>query len=168
MTGWGDALIDKAEQYATRAHEGQQRKFSGEPYVNHCIRVAKAVKANGATAVVIAAAMLHDTVEDTRVTLSDIAKEFGEDVAHLVGLLTHEPGKTYRDYLLGLIPDPNAWIVKWCDLLDNLSTMPRGHRMAWKYLTALDTLLRETDDHGKPVVDGTSKDAVESTPNKGK
>jgi GTP pyrophosphokinase len=81
------ALIDRAYQVAERAHAGQSRA-SGEAYVAHCVAVAKILNEMSLPAPVIAAGLLHDTVEDTAVTLDDLRREFGEEVAKLVDGVT--------------------------------------------------------------------------------
>lgn len=76
-------------EFATIAHQGQVRKYSGEPYINHPLEVARIVsKCMGVTDEMIAAALLHDTVEDCDVTLEQITDHFGHEVARLVGWLT--------------------------------------------------------------------------------
>lgn len=73
---------------AAHAAAGQLRKYSGEPYIVHPVEVAGLVRAVRHTDEMLAAAMLHDTVEDTDVSIEDIAREFGAEVAYLVGWLT--------------------------------------------------------------------------------
>jgi GTP diphosphokinase / guanosine-3',5'-bis(diphosphate) 3'-diphosphatase len=80
-------LINRAYKMAENAHEGQLRA-SGEPYVNHCVAVAAILAELRVPADVVVAGMLHDTVEDTPVTLEDIKNDFGEDVARLVDGVT--------------------------------------------------------------------------------
>ena len=72
-----NALIRKALRFARDAHRGQRRKYTGQPYVNHCIEVAEIVDSAGGTPDMVAAALLHDTVEDTHVRHRDILREFG-------------------------------------------------------------------------------------------
>ena len=69
-------LIQHAYEVAERAH-GEQTRASGEPYVNHCVAVAKILSDMNLPAPVIAAGLLHDTVEDTALTLADLSHEFG-------------------------------------------------------------------------------------------
>src|SRR5574341_1013565 len=76
-------LVLRAYKVAERAHEGQKRA-SGEPYVNHCIAVATILAEFGVPAEVVAAGLLHDTVEDTSVTLDDLRHDFGDEIALLV------------------------------------------------------------------------------------
>jgi (p)ppGpp synthase/HD superfamily hydrolase len=81
-------LLDKAAGFAMKAHDGQVRKYTGEPYFNHCAEVAGLVSWAGGDDAMIAAALLHDTVEDTGTSLHKIKEEFGDDVAELVEWLT--------------------------------------------------------------------------------
>ena len=80
-------LVQRAYKVAERAHEGQKR-VSGEPYVNHCLAVATILAEFGVPSQVIAAGLLHDTVEDTPVTLEDIRHDFGDEIALLVDGVT--------------------------------------------------------------------------------
>lgn len=84
--------ITKAVLFATEAHEGQTRKYTGEPYITHPMAVAHIVSGFGGTIEQVIAAYLHDTVEDVkRVTHQIIVANFGEDVAMLVhGMTKHE------------------------------------------------------------------------------
>jgi len=83
-------LVEKAKIFATAAHAavGQRRKYTGEPYIVHPIEVSKMVENVGGTPEMIAAALLHDVVEDTGVTIDLILEEFGPKVAELVEWLT--------------------------------------------------------------------------------
>ncbi|MBQ6508739.1 MAG: bifunctional (p)ppGpp synthetase/guanosine-3',5'-bis(diphosphate) 3'-pyrophosphohydrolase [Flexilinea sp.] len=86
-------LIEKAYYFAEKAHEGQKRA-SGEPYFTHCVAVALILCEMKVQSIVVAAALLHDTVEDTPVTTEDIRREFGEEIMTLVDgvtKLTHLP-----------------------------------------------------------------------------
>lgn len=130
--------IDSAIALATKAHEGQFRK-SGDPYITHPLAVMKIVEAWGMDEDTIIAAILHDTVEDTSVTLQDIKKQFGEQVAFLVDgvtklgnarsgmrdLDTYLPGT--KDNLLRLLvatgADIRVLIIKLADRLHNLRTL---------------------------------------------
>jgi len=78
----------KALDFATIAHAGQKRKYTGEDYIVHPIEVAKIVKSVAHTPQMVAAALLHDVVEDTDVSLEDISIKFGPDIADLVSDLT--------------------------------------------------------------------------------
>ena len=80
-------LIDRAYRVAEEAHQGQMR-HSGKPYITHCLEVAGILAEMGAPAEVIAAGLLHDTVEDTKITLQDLRTDFGDTVANLVDGVT--------------------------------------------------------------------------------
>lgn len=84
------SLEDRARRYATKAHAetGQRRKYTDEPYIVHPAAVVELVRSVSHTEAMLAAAWLHDTVEDTPGTLSDIRIHFGDDVATLVEMLT--------------------------------------------------------------------------------
>ena len=83
-------LIERARTFATAAHRdvGQLRKYSGQPYEEHLRRVAAIVAGVTTDAEVIAAAWLHDVVEDTPTTIEEIEREFGSGVRELVDSLT--------------------------------------------------------------------------------
>ena len=130
--------IQKAVEMATRAHEGQMRK-SGDPYISHPLAVMKIVEDWGMDEDTIIAAVLHDTVEDTDITLEDIKREFGEQVAFLVDGVTKLSNirsgmrdiDTYlpetKDNLLRLLiamgSDIRVLIIKLADRLHNLRTL---------------------------------------------
>ena len=80
-------LIKSAYEFAEKAHRGQKRA-SGEPYITHCTAVAYILAELKVPAVVIAAALLHDTVEDTKVTMADLEKNFGHEISLLVDGVT--------------------------------------------------------------------------------
>jgi guanosine-3',5'-bis(diphosphate) 3'-pyrophosphohydrolase len=80
-------LVLRAYRVAEQAHEGQKRA-SGEPYINHCLAVATILAEMRVPPSVIAAGLLHDTVEDTGVTLKDIHRDFGDEIARLVDGVT--------------------------------------------------------------------------------
>jgi len=80
-------LVSRAYRVAERAHEGQTRA-SGEPYVNHCLAVAAILAEFGVPAEVVAAGLLHDVVEDTTISLDDLQRDFGKEIAVLVDGVT--------------------------------------------------------------------------------
>lgn len=80
-------IIRRAHRVAEEAHRGQKR-VSGEPYINHCVAVASILAELHLPPAVIAAGLLHDTVEDTKVTLKDIKRDFGEEIESLVDGVT--------------------------------------------------------------------------------
>ncbi len=124
-------LIAQAADFAKTAHEkmGQRRKYSGEPYIVHPQAVATTVAGVTDDVATIAAAWLHDVVEDTPVTLEQLADLFGPDIAALVSDLTNasspEDGNRQQrkaiDRQHTTQADPRAKTVKLADLIDNLS-----------------------------------------------
>ena len=80
-------LIRRAYRVAEQAHQGQKRA-SGEPYFTHCLTVAKILAEMHVPPAAVAAGLLHDTVEDTDLTVEDLARDFGEEVAHMVDAVT--------------------------------------------------------------------------------
>ena len=90
-------LIQRASEFARNAH-AQQQYGGGSFHQNHLARVVATLESFGETSPVrIAAAWLHDAVEDTDVTIEEIRAEFGDDVADLVWRLTDEPGRNRRE-----------------------------------------------------------------------
>jgi GTP pyrophosphokinase len=127
-------LIRKAFDVAVDAHSKQRRK-TGEPYIFHPIAVAKIVaKEIGLGAVSIAAALMHDVVEDTHYTLDDIEQQFGETIAKIVNGLTKISrlnkeqdasiqAENFRKMLLTLNDDVRVILIKIADRLHNMQTM---------------------------------------------
>lgn len=127
-------LIRKAFDYAVEAHQDQRRK-SGEAYIFHPIAVAKIVAGEiGLGATAIAAALMHDVVEDTDITVEDIEREFNPKVAQLVAGLTKiaqvkkdmnisMQAENFRKMLLTLNDDVRVIIIKIADRLHNMQTM---------------------------------------------
>ncbi|MCC7521857.1 MAG: bifunctional (p)ppGpp synthetase/guanosine-3',5'-bis(diphosphate) 3'-pyrophosphohydrolase [Flavobacteriaceae bacterium] len=126
-------LIRKAFDLAVEAHKDQRRK-SGEPYVYHPIAVAKIVANDiGLGATSIAAALLHDVVEDTQYTLEYVEKEFGVKIAHIVDGLTKISNlnketasiqaENYRKMLLTLNDDVRVILIKIADRYHNMQTL---------------------------------------------
>ena len=104
------ALVRKAYAYAAAAHAGQVR-LSGEPYLSHPLAVAEVLAELGFDAHSVAAGLLHDTVEDTKVTLEEVDAEFGEQVADIVDGVT-KIEKDGTGVLLSYIPlVANDWYV---------------------------------------------------------
>jgi GTP pyrophosphokinase len=153
-------LILRASVYAADAHMLQKRKASPEPYVNHPLRVAHAAVQAGLPAEAIAAALLHDVVEDTDKTLDDLKRVFPERVVHLVHLLTKwwpdDAPKDVKDrgkpeYYGAILKDQDAMAVKLLDRADNLHDMtlmlPRARDWADRYL-------RKTEKELAPILEG--------------
>src|SRR5699024_10264393 len=123
-------LIDRAYKVAQRAHTGQFRK-SGDPYITHPVAVATILAELGMTPPTLAAALLHDTVEDTNYSLDDLRKEFGEEIAVLVDGVTKLDKVTYgeaaqaetvRKMVIAMARDIRVLVIKLADRLHNART----------------------------------------------
>lgn len=143
----GDPQVRAAYELARRAHAGQLDK-AGRPYLLHPVMVAAGVRGHGTTA--MAAALLHDVVEDAGVAPQKIRAQFGDAVADAVALLTHDAGVPYQDYVRRVAESGNATaiLVKLSDLTQNmnLARLPQAgpqdvERVRRKYLPAMQTLL---------------------------
>ena len=107
-------LTMKAMKIAYDAHHGQVDK-AGVPYIFHPLHLAETMDDE----ISCCAALLHDTVEDTDVTLEQLAAEFPAEVVEAVRLLTHAPGTDYYDYVRAIRENPIAMKVKFADLDHN-------------------------------------------------
>jgi GTP pyrophosphokinase len=127
------ALIVRSYEAAARAHQGQLRN-SGEAYISHPLAVATILAGLGLDDVTIAAALLHDAVEDTGFGLKDIEVEFGDDVASIVDGVTKldrvsfdsrqaQQAATMRKMLVAMAKDPRVLLIKLADRLHNMQTI---------------------------------------------
>jgi len=127
------SLITRAYQVARAAHEGQVRR-SGDPYIQHPLAVAKVLADLGLDDVTLSAALLHDSVEDTGVTLEEVAGEFGDDVAAIVDGVTKldrvsfdskeaQQAATMRKMLVAMAKDIRVLLIKLADRLHNMRTI---------------------------------------------
>ena len=125
--------IQKAIEFSSIAHHNQKRK-SGEPYVYHPIEVAKILSEIKLDTSSIIAGLMHDIVEDTNISLSDIRKSFGEEVSILVDGLTKinsfslkvnklKLGENYRKLLIASTQDLRVILIKLADRLHNMKTL---------------------------------------------
>lgn len=140
-------LTKKAMVIAYTAHHGQVDK-SGVPYIFHPFHLAEQMEEE----LSCCAALLHDTVEDTDITLEALAADFPPEVVEAVRLLTHDPDTDYFDYVRRLKENPIARKVKLADLDHNSDVsrfagvpVPEG-RIGWlreKYNNAKAILLEE-------------------------
>lgn len=127
------SVVDKARRYATKAHASidQRRKYTNDPYIVHPQAVADIVGSVPHTEAMLAAAWLHDTVEDTSTTLEDINRHFGPEVAELVGMLTNVSATCEGDRIEKKNLDRHhsaqasaaAKTIKLADLIDNLRSL---------------------------------------------
>ncbi len=127
------AQITAAYEFGAVAHAGQSRK-TGEAYITHPIAVAQELAEMRLDAQAITAAILHDTVEDTSVSLADIAEKFGEEVALLVDGVSkldqiefrsraEAQAESFRKMMLAMIEDIRVILVKLADRLHNMQTL---------------------------------------------
>uniref|UniRef100_A0AAU3GPH1 HD domain-containing protein n=1 Tax=Streptomyces sp. NBC_01401 TaxID=2903854 RepID=A0AAU3GPH1_9ACTN len=125
------AILRKAYVLAETSHRGQMRK-SGEPYITHPLAVTLILAELGAETTTLTASLLHDTVEDTEVTLDQVRKEFGHEVCYLVDGVTKlekvdygaaaEP-ETFRKMLVATGNDVRVMSIKLADRLHNMRTL---------------------------------------------
>jgi len=124
------ALIERAYTIAERAHADQKRQ-SGEPYVTHPVAVAQILADLGIGSKTIAAALLHDTVEDTAYTLDQLHDDFGDEVAMLVDGVTKidkikfgdsAQAETVRKMIVAMSKDIRVLVIKLADRLHNART----------------------------------------------
>ena len=128
-------LLARAYAVAERCHEGQKRK-SGDPYITHPVAVATILAEMGMTGAILAAALLHDTVEDTEYSLEQLTKEFGEEIAKLVDGVTKldkvqfgeaAQAETVRKMVIAMSKDIRVLLIKLADRLHNART--------WRYVS---------------------------------
>lgn len=123
--------VRKAVNFATKYHEGQTRKYTGEPYIHHPLGVAHRILVEGGDVEMVCAAVLHDVVEDTSATLADVEDKFGREVARFVDDLTDvsQPDDGNRavrkelDRIHTSCAHPCAKAIKVADLLDNTASI---------------------------------------------
>ena len=129
------ALVEKAFSVAEQAHSSQLRK-SGEPYISHPVAVAQILADLGIGATTIAAALLHDTVEDTPYSIEKLRSDFGEEVSMLVDGVTKldkikfgdsAQAETVRKMVVAMSKDIRVLVIKLADRLHNART--------WKYVS---------------------------------
>jgi len=127
------ALVTRAYAFAEQAHAGQTR-LSGEPYIVHPLAVAGILADLEMDQVTVAAGLLHDVVEDTKVTLADVEREFGREIANLVDGVTklsrieyrsqeEEQVENLRKMLLAMAQDIRVLLIRLADRLHNMRTL---------------------------------------------
>lgn len=107
-------LTNKALKFAYHAHHGQV-DYNGIPYIFHPVHLAEAMNEE----ISCCAALLHDVVEDTDVTMEELCREFPPEVTEVVALLTHDDGSDYFTYVRRIKAHPIAKKVKLADLAHN-------------------------------------------------
>src|SRR5712692_1361162 len=137
-------LLNRAYVYAMKAH-GEQKRLSGDPYISHPLEVAAILAEHHLDDATIAAALLHDTIEDTEATRAEIDQLFGRDIGRLVEGLTKlkrldlvsreaKQAENLRKLLLAIAEDVRVLLVKLADRLHNMRTLehmpPEARRRA--------------------------------------
>lgn len=177
-------LLNKAIIYAVEKHAGQLRKGTQIPYIVHPMEVLALLNEMRADMTVIIAGVLHDTVEDTSATIDDIIREFGEDVAELVGNHTEDKSKTWfqrksqglRELAEGSF-DLKCLVL--ADKLSNVRNMYRDYmiegdeywdrfnapfeKQAWYYNSAVKAMEELKDNENTAVRYNEFKEIVENT-----
>ncbi len=140
-------IVQKAFDYAKKAHQGQTDRANEDYFTAHVLRVFKGVGGEKAPAETAATALLHDVVEDTEHTIEDIRYEFGDQIAAAVDAMTRPEGQDYFEYIDQLQQNEVARQVKISDLTQNsdLSRLPevgpKDEKRREKYQKALKKLL---------------------------
>ena len=146
----GEDLIPQAAEFAEKAHEGQVRKNSGEPYITHPRAVAQLVARHSSDPELVIVGYLHDTIEDCHVTFDQLEAQFGTRVAELVLSLTNDEKRIASE---GKVPymseklshlSSDALLVKLCDTLHNTSQSTSLHQVE-NYLQIISVLDNRTD-----------------------
>lgn len=134
-------VVTNALIFATQAHGGQQRKYSGEPYITHPIEVMMLVRGADGTEEMQAAALMHDVVEDTEVSIQEICDLFGGEIATLVYELTEPEWEgnrsTRKQFERARLAEVSAeaQTIKLADLISNTrSIVERDPKFAKVYL----------------------------------
>jgi GTP diphosphokinase / guanosine-3',5'-bis(diphosphate) 3'-diphosphatase len=146
-------LIQRAFTVAEKYHEGQKRK-SGDPYITHPVAVATILAELGMTGSTLAAALLHDTVEDTPYKLEELRRDFGDEIAMLVDGVTKldkvefgesAQSETVRKMVIAMAKDIRVLVIKLADRLHNART--------WRFVSAASSAkkARETLDIFAPL-----------------
>ena len=139
------SLVDRAIGFAARAHQKQRRKIGDVPYIAHPVAVAFMLQEMGCDEAIVVAGLLHDAVEDTKVTIEEIRDKFGEEVASIVAGCTEPPKKVYKweerklHMIRALVDAPlSVKLVAAADKYHNLShtlytANERGKSIWWRF-----------------------------------
>ena len=145
-------LIERAKEFAALKHATQKRKFTGEPYIGHPLAVGALVASIGAPETMVAAAILHDTLEDTETSFSELKREFGAEVAGMVAEVTNVyrsgtgGNRAYRkgkELARLATVSPAAMTIKVADLIHNgMNVAERDAKFAKVYLAEKAELMK--------------------------
>lgn len=166
MTG----VVAKALDFATKAHGDQVRKYTGEPYTNHLVEVMNIVRTVKSDDSMLAAALLHDTIEDTSVTEADVRKEFGPRIAQLVVELTDisKPEDGNRAFRKAMDRDKLATVsndaqtIKLADLISNGKDIAVNDPKFAKVFLNEKRQLLEVLDRGDSILMKQAKDILDT------
>lgn len=175
-----EQLINRAIRFSDQAHyhtysgasTRQLRKYTNEPYINHPISVADIVSSVEHTTEMVAAALLHDVVEDTVVTSGDIHREFGYEVGTLVDWLTdvsrpsdgnREVRKKIDQNHIAVAP-ANAKTIKLADLIDNTKTIATLDPKFWRVYREEKIRLLEVLKDGDKILWNIAKKQIDDNP----
>lgn len=161
-------LIDKAITFATKAHGDQKRKYTEEPYISHPIAVMEIVKTVPHTEEMLAAAVLHDVIEDTDQSYDDIYYYFGDIVADLVQGLTDvsHPDDGNRQFRKALdrqhLAEQGADVqtIKLADMIHNTSTTKDHDPEFWKIYQKEKIALLEVLTKGSKVLHAKATEII--------
>lgn len=149
------AQVYRAYEVAHEAHAGQTRD-EGTPYIVHPVRVAVSLvdELNLYSPTLVCSALLHDVIEDSDVTREDVGRMFGEQIAEVVWLLTKLEDVSLTQYLASIeaAAHTGAPIVKLCDRLDNLRSVPHTPRLEKKH-----RYIRTTEELYLPLAARTNR-----------
>ena len=158
-------LIKQARLFAEEAHAGQVRKYTGQPYIVHPVSVALLVHKVCRDENVVAAALLHDVVEDTEFSRQDISRYFGDRVAKLVDQVTdvsrpehgNRAERKRRDRLHLGQAEPDAKTIKLADLIDNTrSIVEHDSKFAKVYIAEKRELLKVLSEGDRQLFQAAS------------
>jgi (p)ppGpp synthase/HD superfamily hydrolase len=163
-------LIQDALMLAIKAHDGQRRKYTGEPYSTHPIAVSKIVETIDHTPEMVIAALLHDVVEDTDVTFRELRDEFGSKVAELVHYCTNVSDKVDGNRAFRKKMDADHFAlgpaesqtIKIADLIHNsLSIIPHDQKFFHKAYKHEKQYLLDILTLSDPILKGQSQSILD-------
>ena len=165
-------ITEVAKNFAREKHKGQTRKFQGEPYFNHVEKVARIIEENKKSSHInelVAAALLHDTLENTDTNEKELRENFGELITSLVKELTTDKKESQnmgkKEYLAEKLSNSekvSSWglVIKLADRLDNVSDLHQSQKeFGKKYLEETKHILKTLEEKRK--LTGTQKKLVE-------
>jgi len=161
-------LVEKAIRYATEAHGDQKRKYTGEPYITHPIAVMEIVKTVPHTEEMLAAAILHDVIEDTGHSYDDIYYYFGDVVADLVRGLTDvsHPDDGNRQFRKALdrqhLAEQGADVqtIKLADIIHNTSSTKEHDPAFWEIYQKEKKALLEVLTKGSKILHAKAMETI--------